>query len=127
VARVNPDGTVVVTRRRDGRDLTCEVLQTTEAGPPRLAEGERVLVWSAEGDGEEPVVLGRIGPRARPGARRLAAPEEIVLEAGGRLALRCGEGSVELRGDGKILVKGADLVSAARRTHRIKGGAVSIN
>ena len=40
---------------------------------------------------------------------------------------RVGDGSIEIRADGKILIKGTDLVSHAKRMNRIKGGAVSIN
>jgi len=43
------------------------------------------------------------------------------------MTLRVGNGSITIRGDGKILIKGSDLVSHAQRTNRIRGGAVSIN
>jgi hypothetical protein len=55
------------------------------------------------------------------------APDELVLEAKQSLTLRVGAGSITIREDGKILIKGTDLVSHARRTNRIRGGAVSIN
>ncbi|HKM56274.1 MAG TPA: hypothetical protein VJY33_22910, partial [Isosphaeraceae bacterium] len=54
-------------------------------------------------------------------------PDELIFEAKQSLTLKCGEGSITLRGDGKILIKGKDLVSRAQRMNRIKGGAVAIN
>ena len=51
----------------------------------------------------------------------------MVLEAKRRLTLKCGDGSITIREDGKILIKGKDLVSHATRMNRIKGGAVQIN
>ena len=48
-------------------------------------------------------------------------------EAKHQLTLRVGEGTISIREDGKILIKGTDLVSHAQRMNRIKGGAVSIN
>ena len=54
-------------------------------------------------------------------------PEVLVLEAKSSITLRVGEGSITIREDGKILIKGKDLVSHAQRMNRIKGGAVSIN
>jgi len=43
------------------------------------------------------------------------------------VCLRVGDGSITIREDGKVLIKGKDLVSHAQRMNRIKGGAVSIN
>ena len=54
-------------------------------------------------------------------------PEELLLEAKHSLTLRVGDGSITIREDGKILIKGKDLVSHATRLNRIKGGAVQIN
>jgi hypothetical protein len=54
-------------------------------------------------------------------------PDDLVLEAKETVTLRCGDGSITIRADGKILIKGKDLVSHAQRANRIKGGSVSIN
>jgi hypothetical protein len=51
----------------------------------------------------------------------------LVLEATREMTLRVGDGSITIRKDGKILIKGTDLVSHAKRMNRVKGGAVSIN
>jgi len=109
----------------------CDVLQTTET-PLRLATDDTVLVWIPEAKGAHAVVLGRIGPsHAEPepttGEETDAVPDEVVIEAGKGLTLKCGDGSITLRQDGKILIKGTDLVSRASRLNRVKGGAVSIN
>jgi hypothetical protein len=67
-------------------------------------------------------VLGRLGS-----SHSREAPESLVLEAAEELTLRVGQGSITLGKDGKILIKGKDLVSHAQRMNRIKGGSVSIN
>ena len=54
-------------------------------------------------------------------------PDELTLEAASQLSLKCGEGSITIRNDGKILIKGKNLVSLALETNRIKGGSVAIN
>lgn len=72
------------------------------------------------------MLLGRTGPGVD-AARTKEVPDELVLEAKKRLVLRVGEGSITIRADGKILIKGKDLVSHAKRMNRIKGGAVSLN
>jgi hypothetical protein len=51
----------------------------------------------------------------------------ITFDAREEMVLRCGDGSVKLRKDGTIIIKGTRLVSRARATNKIKGAAVSIN
>jgi len=123
----------------DGEDrIAIAELLVTSSRPIRLAYGDRVLcLVEQEGTDTRAVVIGRVGRAARV-ARSVRkedntqqAPEEIpdtlVLEAKRSLTLRVGEGSITIREDGKILIKGKDLVSHAQRMNRIKGGAVSIN
>ncbi len=73
------------------------------------------------------IVLGRLDHAISRSDASSSIPDEIVLEAKKGLVLRVGEGSITIRSDGKILIKGKDLVSHAKRTNRIKGGAVSLN
>jgi hypothetical protein len=118
------DGTVVVSGANGSADeVPCDLLHASGGRPLRLFDGDRVLVWCPEGE-RRGVVIGRIGPSVKPAED---VPSEVVIEATQQLTLRCAEGSIALRGDGKILIKGKDLVSRAQRTNRIKGGAVSIN
>jgi hypothetical protein len=86
-----------------------------------------VLVWLADDDDERGVIIGRIGPSHAPAPPPEELPEELVIEAKNNLTFKCGEGSITLRSDGKVLIKGKDLVSRAQRMNRIKGGAVAIN
>ena len=106
--------------------VACDVLEPRAAGARPLAEGDAVLVVVPEGNGGRGVVLGRLLRPAATGAVE-APPDEIVLEARKGLTLKVGEGSITLREDGKVVVRGRDLVSHARRQNRIRGGSVSIN
>src|SRR5690348_13938762 len=108
-----------------GRELQlCDHLAGSV--PVTLTEGDEVLVWLPATASERGVVVGRIRSGSpRPSA--VDAPEELVLEAKHSLTLRVGDGSITIRDDGKILIKGKDLVSHAQRVNRIKGGSVSIN
>jgi hypothetical protein len=124
VAAVREDSIAVTMMGGDDGDvLTCDVLISADGSTPFAAEDE-VLVWWSGRPEERGVILGRIGssPSAKP-----SVPDELVLEAGRTLSLRCGDGSVTIRADGKILLKGKDLVSHAKRTNRIKGGSIAIN
>src|SRR5689334_2711833 len=139
VLHADPSDYTLLVRLQDEEVLRCDVLQTSAAAPLLPSYGDRVLVVCAPGGQQHGVVLGRIGvaaaaPTADVGvaetsraARDEEAPDEIVLEAKHSLTLRVGEGSITIREDGRILIKGKDLVSHAQRVNRIKGGAVSIN
>ena len=56
-----------------------------------------------------------------------ATQPHVLIEAMESLKLVCGESSIELHKDGKLLIRGNDVVTRAKRTNRIKGGSVAIN
>ena len=128
VVLVHDDSSVLVTQESENRELRCEVLQTGDGSTLRLAAGDTVLLWRSSCEDAHGVILGRIGPaqalELEPGEK---IEETLVIEARKQLTLRVGEGSITIREDGKILIKGKDLVSHAQRMNRIKGGSVSIN
>ncbi len=121
------DDAVLVSCGEGSELVACDLLDPEAGHPDTLAEGERVLVVVPEGGEGRGVVLGRVASPATIAARPKETPEEIVLEAKKGLTLRVGEGSITLREDGKVLIRGKDLVSHARRLNRIRGGSVSIN
>lgn len=51
----------------------------------------------------------------------------VVIEGEREVVLKCGEASVTLTRDGKILLRGAYVETNARGVNRIKGGSVKIN
>jgi hypothetical protein len=67
--------------------------------------------------------------RAKRGAQIEARLDgkRIVLEAHDEIVLRCGEASITLRRDGRLVVRGAYVETRASGVNRIKGGAVKIN
>lgn len=107
--------------------LACDVLDAGGPEPLVIAENDTVLVVVPEGGNGRGVILGRIRPADRRTVDAKPLPDEIVLEATKGLTLRVGEGSVTLREDGKVLIKGRELVSHARGRNRIRGGSVAIN
>lgn len=116
---------VALTASPDTRisDLACTVL-CRGSDRPVYEPGDPVLVWrESETDG---TVLGKIGLQGDASETAQEA-DEVVLEARKRLTLRVGGGSITIREDGKILIKGKDLVSHAKRMNRIRGGSVAIN
>jgi hypothetical protein len=128
VLEVREDGSVLVAGEDEPADrILCELLQTSDGLRLHLASGDTVFLWRPPRREGRGVVLGRLGPSLAAVLERPDVPEELVIEASQQLTLKCGEGSITLRGDGKVLIKGKDLVSHAQRMNRIKGGGVAIN
>jgi len=53
--------------------------------------------------------------------------ERVRLTAQREIVLRCGKASITLTAEGRILLKGVELVSSASGPNRIKGSSVKIN
>jgi hypothetical protein len=94
--------------------------------------GARAVVLCSDG---ERIVTGVV--RA-PGAPELAPVEpagrtvevdgeRVLLSAEREIELRCGKASIRLTADGKIVVRGAELLQVSSGLHRLQGAAVEIN
>jgi hypothetical protein len=128
VSAVQGDGTVRVKVSGDQHaSILCDLLRPVDGSSLSLAADDEVLIWLPGVEGKPAVILGRFGPSHAQAAPSRGPQDEVVIEAAKTLTLRCGDGSITIREDGKILIKGKDLVSHATRLNRIKGGAVQIN
>lgn len=82
--------------------------------------GREALIAFENGDLARPIITGL-----------LQAPEElparIELQAGKELVLKCGPASITLTKDGRIVIRGADVLTRSSGSNRIKGGSVHIN
>lgn len=117
VDSINGDGLILV-RQADGSLLCCEVLLTLGNGRDMYQAGTEVLVLS-NGPTEYGICLGPVGP--------LSTPKSLKLDATASLSLNCGEASIDLRADGKVMVRGEDVLVRAKGTKRIRAGTVAIN
>ena len=53
--------------------------------------------------------------------------KRVIIEGQDEIILRCGQASITLRRNGRVVIKGIHLESHASGTHRIKGGSVQVN
>jgi len=93
--------------------------------------GSEVVLAFEHGDLSKPIILGCIQPQA------LVEPEQTVeakldgkqltFSAEREIVLRCGKSSLTLTRAGKVLIRGAYLLSRSSGVNRIKGGSVQIN
>jgi hypothetical protein len=51
----------------------------------------------------------------------------LVLEGLDELVLRCGEASITLRRNGRIVIRGVEVETRAAGSNKIRGGSVQIN
>jgi hypothetical protein len=102
-------------------ELVCDFLETGANSMLKLRTGDQVLVLPPAQAQERACVLGRIGAYREPDTER------VTVSAERELTLECGEASITLRHDGKVLTRALDIAAVAKRRHRIKGGSVEIN
>lgn len=116
----NPIETAIPARstsQLQGEDVGCEVALMFEGGDPRL-----------------PLIMGKIQHAAveksteqeRSALAELDG-ESIVLSARQNITLKCGKASITLTKAGKVILRGAYLLSRSSGVNRIKGGSVQIN
>jgi hypothetical protein len=86
-----------------------------------------VLIFEGS-DPSRPLLLGLIQQLSEtPPARVRNVGEPLVLESDEAVVLKCGPATITLTRDGQVTIRGSRIVSTAKGTHRIRGGAVQIN
>ena len=51
----------------------------------------------------------------------------ITIEAFDEIILKCGPGAIYLTKEGKIILKGIEIISRAKNNNKIKGSEVEVN
>jgi hypothetical protein len=110
-----------------------------------LLSRQQVVLLFENGDARLPIIVGLLPPEAGAAllgtllhspsaAPALAKPTEarvdgkrVVLEGVEEVVLRCGDASITLRRDGKLVLRGAYVETTAKGLNRIRGGSVKIN
>jgi hypothetical protein len=108
----------------DGEQLAARAC----AGVSRrsAAVGQEVVLMLDRQAGTPPVVLGFLQAEGRP-AEAFVDGRRVELEGQDEIVLKCGEASITLRRNGRVLIKGVQVETRASGLNRIKGGSVAIN
>lgn len=119
---------------------------TPEAVRAAVATRQRAVLLFEDGDPRLPLVIGlEQSPSQTPlldvmletaGTAPESAPEptellvdgeRVAIEGKDEVVLRCGQASITLRRNGKVIIRGVYVETQASGVNRIKGGSVQVN
>jgi hypothetical protein len=93
--------------------------------------GRQALYVLENGRADRPIIIGLVRESSVdapvPAPSLEVEGKRIAIEGKEEVVLRSGEASITLRSDGRIVIKGMDIVSRARGVHKVKGATVLIN
>jgi hypothetical protein len=96
--------------------------------------GHEIALLFENGDSLSPMIIGRIRhtkeielkPKTLPQSVEVDG-ERMLIEAKQEIVLKCGKASITLTKAGKIIIRGAYVLTRSSGVNRIKGGSVQIN
>jgi hypothetical protein len=101
-------------------------------------KAEAVLLFEG-GDPSRPLLVGLLRSATPLVDAILAGPvptaptvarvdgKRVVVEGKEEVVLQCGKASLTLRRDGRVVLRGVNLVTQAEQVHKIRGGKVQVN
>lgn len=123
----NDAGVPLVVFSGNPRETAVPAKSLTELGSDMI--GAEVALLFEAGEPERPLIVGRVVDpvRAKPAPEILRDGKRVRVVAGERIELRCGKAAVILEKDGRIVVRGTNLLSHASGANRIRGGSIDLN
>ncbi len=127
VARWDEEGAFVTLPHDERGPVEARVVVPPGASASgRAAEGASVVVMLDPGG--TPVILGELRPVGEaPTAVARVDGRRVELVAEDEIVLSCGEASLVLRRNGRVVLRGVQIETHAKGLNRIKGGTVAIN
>jgi len=137
LAGFNDDGEAVVSF--EGTECSLQRAARSTVSLDVQSVGREVALMFEDGDSDRPLVIGLIQhPKALPAEQhQKSSPlgeaavvvdgKRTVIKAEDEIELRCGQSSIILTKAGKVIIRGAYLLSRSSGVNRIKGGSVQIN
>ena len=112
-----------------GGPVPARLLAALDA--PRLAAAaagrQPAALMFERGDPTLPLLVGLVEAMPTPTREATIDGKRLVLTGEEEIELRCGEASISLKKNGKLVIRGAYVETRAKGTNRIKGGSVQIN
>ena len=112
-----------------GPDSRAQVVIPSSSASPLLARSLVPLTQAAIGSevalvmmAGEPLILGLIQPLVVE-----VDGERLVLEAAREIVLRCGKASIVMTADGRVTIRGTQVLSRSDGPNRVQGASVQLN
>lgn len=121
---LDADASPIVAYTVDGCDYRRSAYTTVPLVAAHL--GKRVALQFVDGDPQQPLISGVLW-KAEEGASVRLDVQDMHIEAARKLVFRCGKTEICMSEDGKLSIRGRNLLARASRIHRILGGSVQIN
>ena len=133
IASCDDDGRVQVVF--PGNMLVPVPARSTLAHPLDSCVGASVLLVFENADPLRPIVVGllqnEIASAPSEGVEELqdvvVDGRHVHFEGAESITLRCGKSTLQLRRDGKILIRGTHILSRSSGPNRIKGASINLN
>jgi len=141
VVEVGVNGSIQVADATATETISCVFLRTSVALPPVVGVGDIVLYVKPDNDQDTGYVLGLVeSPLTHGQCAEITTSEPdkpptitqikddvVHIKANKGLVIECGQGTLIITEDGRIQIKGNEVLSRAKGLNRIRGAAVSIN
>jgi hypothetical protein len=131
LADISDDGQPIVSWT-DGADVRREASRTI-VPVDRRCIGSEVAVAFPVGS-SQPLIMGRLAPPKATPSGPAPLPfearvdnERLELTADREIVIRCGKASITLTRAGKVLIRGAYVLTRSSGVNRVKGASVQIN
>lgn len=134
LVRGGPAGAFLVDHPANPSDGPLEARSVVSPAPEDV--GREVALAFEEGDPLRPIILGFMHEAPVIGvdvSEDEGSPEaevdgeRLVFSAEKEIVFRCGKASITLTRAGKVLIRGAYVLSRSSGVNRIKGGSVQLN
>jgi Domain of unknown function (DUF6484) len=119
ITQIGPDGRAqVMIPSLSGEEL---LFARSLVPVDKAALGREAAVVMLDG---EPLILGLIQPLV---PEVEMDGETLVLEARQEVVLRCGKASIQLTADGRVTIRGTQVLSRSDGSNRVQGASVQLN
>ena len=138
ITSIDADGTVCVVvpgwlqpiEARLATPLTRDRVTTA------IATQQPIVLLFENADPLRPIIVGLLEAKPRAAESQPDRPPAVEADVDGRrvrmtaedeIVLQCGQSSITLRRNGRVIIRGAHVESVSEGTNRIRGGQVRIN
>ncbi len=148
IKAIDSEGAAVVDFDQNREEQAIKAMSTVAISPQHISR--KVALLFNNGDYSQPIIMGliqttldtvidnhqhNVAAQQNTGSTALSAPHaeltvngrKIIIEGKDEVVLKCGDASISLNKQGKITIRGKQILNRATEVNRIMGGSVELN